>query len=143
MTEQTAEIKIIRLNTGEDIIGTCLFDDDNDVFLIECPMKVIISRVTDFGKTMLIMMPWLPLEIIEDNFASIDLNDVITIINPKKDFIEYYYSTVEKYDLLMEKTKQEGSSFFEDELDEDEELDDDALEEMLQVIKDRKDKSIH
>jgi hypothetical protein len=139
--EQNTEVKIIRLNTGEDIIGNCLFDDDNNNLLIDSPMKVIVSRVTEVGKTMLIMMPWLPLELVEDNMASISYNDVITMVNPKVEFIEYYYNTVDHYEAMIEKKNQEEQ--FENEFDGEDEMDEDTMEQMLEIIKERKNKSIH
>jgi hypothetical protein len=139
--EENTEVKIIRLNTGEDIIGTCLFDDDNNCFLIDRPMKVYVNRATELGKTMLIMLPWLPLEIVEDNLASISYDDVITMVNPKTNFVNYYLDTVEHYEALIERTTQED--LFESQFDEEEEMDEDTMEQMLEIIKERKSKSIH
>ena len=144
MTEeqQNTEVKIIRLNTGEDIIGTCLFDDDTNVFLIDSPMKVYVSRVTEVGKTMLIMMPWLPLEIVEENMASINYDDVITMVNPKSHFVEYYFETLSHYEALAEKNQQED--LFESQFEDDDgDMDEDTMEQMLEIIKERKNKSIH
>lgn len=135
------EVKLIRLNTGEDIIGNCLFDDDNNNLLIDSPMKVIVTRVTEVGKTMLIMMPWLPLEIVEENLASISYDDVITMVNPKPHFIDYYYNTVDHYVASLEKNNQE--ELFESEFDDENEMDEDTMEQMLEIIKERKNKSIH
>jgi hypothetical protein len=142
MTDENVEIKIIRLNTGEDIIGNCLFDDANNNFIIDSPMKVIISRVTELGKTMLIMMPWLPLEIVEENMVSINYDDVLTMVNPKKEFVEYYFDTVDRYEALVEKNRQ-NEDMFGDDLEDDEELDEDTMEQMLEIIKERKDKLLH
>jgi len=139
--EQNTEIKIIRLNTGEDIIGTCLFDDDANNLLIDSPMKVYVTRATELGKTMLIMMPWLPLEIVEDNMASISYDDVITMVNPKQNFIDYYFDTVQHYEALVEKNSQEDE--FESQFEDEDEIDEDTMEQMLEIIKERKNKSIH
>jgi hypothetical protein len=103
-------------------------------------MKVYVNRSTELGKTMLIMIPWLPLEIVEDNLASISYNDVITMINPKSHFVEYYFDTVQHYEALVEKTTQEEQ--FESQF-EDDEMDEDTMEQMLEIIKERKNKSIH
>jgi hypothetical protein len=144
--EQISEIKILRLITGEDIIGTCLFDDEDSNLMIDSPMKVIISRVSESGKTMLMMMPWLPLEIVNENLATINYSDILTIVNPKAEFVEYYFDTAHRYELLMEKSHLEDSSF-ENEMDDlfEEELDDEdeTIEEMLEILKERKHKSIH
>jgi hypothetical protein len=142
MTEQqNTEVKLIRLNTGEDIIGNCLFDDNNNNFLIDGPMKVYVSRATELGKTMLIMMPWLPLEIVEENMACISYDDVITMVNPKSHFVEYYFETVNHYEALVEKNTQE--ELFENQFEDDDEMDEDTMEQMLEIIKERKNKSIH
>jgi len=139
--EQNTEVKIIRLNTGEDIIGTCLFDDDGNNLLIDSPMKVYVTRATELGKTMLIMMPWLPLEIVEDNMASISYNDVITMVNPKSHFIDYYFDTVQQYEAMIEKNSKDEQ--FESQFEDDDEIDEDTMEQMLEIIKERKNKSIH
>jgi hypothetical protein len=143
MTEQeeNTEVKIIRLNTGEDIIGTCLFDDDTRTMLIDSPMKVYVTRATEIGKTMLIMMPWLPLEIVDENMACINYNDVITMINPKLHFIDYYFNTVQQYEAMIEKNSKDEQ--FESQFEDDEEMDKDTMEQMLEIIEERKDKSIH
>jgi hypothetical protein len=141
MTEQT-QIKILRLNTGEDIIAECLLDEESNSVLVDSPMKVIISRIASEGQTMLIMLPWLPLEIIEENLATINFNDIITMVEPKDSFVEYYFNTLDKYNALIEKREQEGGLNFSDDLDE-EELDDETMEEMLEIIKERKDKQLH
>lgn len=142
ITEQNSEVKIFRLNTGEDIIGSCIFDDETSTVMIDNPMKVMISRTSTVGKTMLIMMPWMPLELIEDTLVSINYDDIITAVNPKKDFIEYYFETIDKYQATLEKISQEESMF--DDIDDDEdEIDVDTMQEMLEVIKERKNKSIH
>jgi hypothetical protein len=148
MTEkvENTEIKIIRLNTGEDIIGTCLFDDDSGTFLVDSPMKVYVSRDTALGKAVLIMMPWLPLEIVDENLASISYGDVITMVNPKAQFVEYYYNTVDRYESLTENNDFQETTFDDDffnEREEENDEEDNTIEEMLEIIKERKKNSIH
>jgi len=144
MTEeqQNTQVKIIRLNTGEDIIGNCLFDDDEDNFLIDKPMKVIISRVTDHGKTMLIMMPWLPLEIVDENMASLNYGDVITMLNPKAQFVEYYNNTVDRYESLVGDSDLE-EAFLDEDFSDEEDQEDNTIEEILEVVKEKKKNLIH
>lgn len=140
---ETTQVKIIRLNTGEDIIGSCLFDDDDNNFLIDKPMKVIISRVTDHGKTMLIMMPWLPLEIVDENMASLNYDDVITMLNPKAQFVEYYFNTVDRYESLVNDNNLEEVFLDEDFSDDEDQEEDNTMEEILEVIKEKKKNLIH
>jgi hypothetical protein len=41
------------------------------------------------------MVPWLPLEVICDNIATITQDDILTFAEPKDDLIEYYGNMVE------------------------------------------------
>lgn len=143
ITEQNSEVKIFRLNTGEDIIGSCIFDDETCTVMIDNPMKVVVSRTSTVGKTMLIMMPWLPLELIEETLVSINYDDIIVAVNPKKHFIEYYFDTIDKYQASLEKASQEEDMFDDDSDDDGDDMDIDTMQEMLEVIKERKNKSIH
>lgn len=131
--------KIVRLNTGEDIIGACLIDDDNSCISIENPMKVYIKRMANANKTMLVMMPWLPLEIIDDDFATINYQDIITVLDPKESFIEYYTSMVEQFEARMRLTDDS----IEQEDDEDNEMDDSTLQDMLDSLKETKRGRLH
>lgn len=127
------QIKILRLNTGEDIIGACINDEANGSIDIESPMKVVIRRMTPAGKTILLMAPWLPLELIEDNSASINYADIITVVNPTAQFIEYYTNTVNEY----EDIKLNESLTVEDEQE------DDYKEEVMSVFNDLKKGTLH
>jgi hypothetical protein len=130
--------KIVRLNTGEDIIGACLIDDDNSCISIENPMKVYIKRMANANKTMLVMMPWLPLEIIDDDFATINYQDIITVLDPKESFIEYYTSMVEQFEARMRLTDDSI-----EQEDEDDEMDDDTLQNMIDSLKETKRGRLH
>lgn len=147
MTEQQSEIKIIRLNTGEDIIATCIMDDNNGSVTVGNPMRVIVRRLTDKGQSMLIMMPWLPLELVEEDLATINYNDIITVVSPKASFVEYYYDTVQQYHSLVDKKEKEGDLAFgtQDDLFEDDEdmVTEDLVQEMMDLLKDKKKQSIH
>jgi hypothetical protein len=131
--------KIVRLNTGEDIIGACLIDDDNSCISIENPMKVYIKRMANANKTMLVMMPWLPLEIIDDDFATINYQDIITVLDPKESFIEYYTSMVEQFEARM----RLSDDSIDQEDEDDEEMDDDTLQNMLESLKETKRGRLH
>jgi hypothetical protein len=138
------EIKILRLNTGEDIVGSCLMDDENGCVGVESPMKVSVQRSVELGQTMLVMYPWLPLEIVSDNFATINYADIITIVEPKDSFVEYYNNMVIQYEEIIEEREKQGTFDFRDE-GEDEEFDSDMnqLEEILESMKESKTKVFH
>jgi len=131
------QIKILRLNTGEDIVGSCLMDDEHGCVSIENPMKVFIKRASPpLGQTALYMMPWLPLEIIEDNLATINYDDIITVVDPKKSFVEYYNNAVEEYE--AQRKAQEG-----EEEEEEEEIDDETMQDMLESLRESKRNRLH
>lgn len=139
MTEETG-IKLIRLNTGEDIIANCIDDEANNTIMIGNPMRVVVRRLSESSQSMLVMMPWLPLEIIEEDLATINYQDIITVVEPKKSFIEYYNNMVDQYKVSLETMKDQD--VFGEEL-ENEEMDEDMMQEMLDLLKERKTKSLH
>ena len=114
---QETQIKILRLNTGEDIIGACINDEANGSIDIESPMRVVVRRAAPVGKTILMMAPWLPIELIDENSASINYADVVTVINPNEQFIEYYINTVNEYEnVKFETSNEEGEEEMSDEI---------------------------
>lgn len=133
---QEIKYKIVRLNTGEDIIGACLIDEENHCISIENPMHVMVKRMPGGLKTMLVMMPWLPLEIIEDDFATINYQDIVTVIDPKESFIEYYTSMVEQFQNRMEIDQRI-------EEDEEDDVDEETMQEMLNSLKESKKGRLH
>ena len=140
MTEEIQEIqiKILRLNTGEDIIGACLMDHENGCVGVDNPMKLYMKRVSMAGQAMLVMAPWLPLEVIEENFATINYDDIITVVDPKRNLIDHYNNTVMEIEAHMiidkEETKMEN-----DESD----IDEDTMQEMLNSLKESKKNRLH
>ena len=54
-------IKIVRLQSGEDIVADFIEDDENDVVMLNNPMHIIFKRIPT-GQTVMMMMPWLPIE---------------------------------------------------------------------------------
>jgi hypothetical protein len=113
MMAEIIDVKMIRLVTGEDIIGLCLYDDDKDYVDIENPMKVVLKRMLTDQQTALVLLPWLPYEVIEDNSARISNNDIITFITPKASFVDYYLNLMEKFE--SEHLEDEDESFFNEE----------------------------
>lgn len=141
MTEEIQElqVKILRLNTGEDIIGACLMDDEHGCVGVENPMKMHFKRVAMAGRSMLVMAPWLPLEIIEENYATINYDDIITVIDPKRNLIEHYTNTILEIEASMHLEK--NNELIEDEGEE--EVDEDTMQEMLNSLKESKKNRLH
>lgn len=133
---QEYQIKILRLNTGEDIIGACFNDEANGSIDIESPMRVILKRAAPVGKTVLLMAPWLPIELIEENSASINYADIVTMINPNQQFVEYYTNTVTEYESIQVTSEEEDD-------EEDEEYDEDRMKEITEAIAESKKGKLH
>lgn len=51
----------------------------------------------------MMMVPWLPLEVVSDNIATISFHDVLTFAEPKEDLIEYYNNMVEQAKISVAK----------------------------------------
>jgi hypothetical protein len=141
--ETTVEVKFIRLNTGEDIVGNCIFDEEHSILIVDRPLKVVLQRNVEYGEAVLLMMPWLPLEIVEENIATLNYEDILTTTKPKDSFIEFYYDTLTKYEMMFDEDLS-GDEIDENELLSDSlENDEEELEQYEKSFKDIKKVSIH
>lgn len=139
MMAEIIDVKMIRLVTGEDIIGLCLYDDEKDYVDIENPMKVVIKRMLTDEQTALILLPWLPYEVVEDNSARISNNDIITFITPKASFVDYYMNLMEKFESeLLEDNNEDLFSSDEDSLFDTDNMEEELLESKLDNMEDTK-----
>lgn len=136
--DEELSIKVIRLQSGEDIIADII--SDGDYTILNNPMVVMVRR-TPTGSVMM-MSPWLPVEVISDNIASINNSEIVTTINPRDSLVEYYLTRVgetnediEKSDFSLNEynasatqdyldTFLENNSNYEERYDEDETVDD-------------------
>jgi len=91
-------IKIVRLQNGEDLIGDITFKSD-DSFDIYEPMVVFIDyRSKEAG---LIMKHWLPLQLVKKNEITLHKKDILFFTEPTTDFEEYYIETVQRVHDMM------------------------------------------
>lgn len=134
-------IKIVRLQTGEDIISKITEDGESDMVLLDNPMRMIVKRV-ETGQSIFMMMPWLPIEVIKEDSAIIYNSDIITMVDPKDSLVEYYQSMVNESILSI--LKSEDISF-EDDMEEDEYDEEYELteEELKEIEEHRKNKRLH
>jgi hypothetical protein len=88
MNELIQGVKIVRLQSGEDIIASIIEDEESEMVMLNNPMHLIFKRTSQ--GTMMVMLPWLPIELIKDNMATIYSSDILTMIDPKDALIEYY-----------------------------------------------------
>jgi len=90
-------IKIVRLQSGEDIIANYMEDEENDTVLLDKPMHVILKRLPN-GRSVMMMMPWLPVEIIKDNEAILYSSDILSVFEPREDLIEHYDNVLNQFE---------------------------------------------
>lgn len=125
-------IKIVRLQSGEDIIADCMATDDEEVISLKQPMHIIFKRIAT-GRSVMMMMPWLPVELIKENVANVYGADILTMIDPKDDLIEYYHNSVNDEDMTRATSASIRPQLFDDDEEPtDEELDEEELEELIE-----------
>jgi hypothetical protein len=100
-------IKIVRLQSGIDVIGT-IEEILSNKFLLTDAMEFDIEYKN--GISSVVMQHFLPTSLIEKNEVVLDAKDILFVITPNGDFKEYYQNTVDK---LKEMRVEEGS-FHED-----------------------------
>ena len=136
-------VKIIRMQTGEDIMASMVGEEEEETVLLEDPMRLIYRRMPT-GQTVLMMMPWLPVELIKDNSALIYNSDIITIIDPKESMVQYYDNLVIKTLLEMEKSEEMIEQLLKDQEGGEEEEDEEySMEELTQYIEEVKNRTLH
>jgi hypothetical protein len=135
-------VKIIRMQTGEDIMASMIGEEEEETVLLEDPMRLIYRRMPT-GQTVLMMMPWLPVELIKDNNALVYNSDIITIIDPKESMVEYYENLVIKTMLEMEKSEEMIAGLLKDQAGQEEEEEEYSMEELTQYIEEIKNRTLH
>lgn len=138
-------IKIVRLQSGEDVICNYYADEENGQVLLGDPMHLIFKRLPT-GKTVMVMMPWLPMEIIKDNSALIYDSDILTIVDPKDELIHYYNQNVfhsldaAEGNSLAEQLLEDEDEFYNEDDEEDAEM---KVEELMEILQERKKNNLH
>lgn len=143
-------IKILRLNDGEDII-TDYHVEQGNIIVMNNPMTLFFKRLS-VGKSMVLMQPWLPIELVDSNCAKILANQILSVIEPKSALIEYYKNAVEESNDIVTKYSNEiDESLLNDAYassddsveDEEEYTEDDAFIDQMQSVSNIKNKTIH
>jgi hypothetical protein len=131
MTDITQGVKIVRLQSGEDIIAGLIQDNESEMILLDNPMHLIFKRTSQ--GTMMVMLPWLPIELIKDNIATIYSSDVLTIVDPKDALIEYYGNLIntEQLKQMRDNTMVENLKEALDDSDDEEDYSEEENEETL------------
>lgn len=141
-------IKIIRLQSGEDVIADYTQVEGDSSVLLTNPMTLMFKRMPT-GRAVMLMSPWLPLELVEKNEAWLFEADILTIVQPKSQIVDYYNNTVKEVEEDMLASEMEGGDYLRDisdELDGEEmsiEEEQQAMEELEQLRQDVKKRLLH
>jgi hypothetical protein len=92
-------VRIVRLQSGEDIIAGYSGNTNTNVVVLDNPMHLIFKRTSQ--GTVMMMLPWLPIELIKDNIATVLSGDILTIVEPKDDLKEYYHNVINTTQMKM------------------------------------------
>jgi hypothetical protein len=132
------------MQSGEDIMASMFEQEDSEQVQLNDPMRLVFRRMPT-GQTVMMMMPWLPVELIKENSALVYTSDIVTVIDPKESMIRYYDKLVERTindmadsdkmldQLLEEQEEEEGESQQQEEM----------MQELLQHIQEVKNKKLH
>ena len=135
-------VKIIRMQTGEDIMASMIEEQEqNETVVLNNPMRLVFRRLPT-GQTVLMMMPWLPVELIKEDSATIYTTDIITIVEPKESMKEYYENLVDKTIeemLNSEELLEQRLSNMEKEEQEEQKI----AEEIINEIREMRNKQLH
>jgi len=141
-------IKIIRLQSGEDVIADYTQVEGDSSVLLTNPMCLIFKRMPT-GRAVMLMSPWLPLELVEKNEAWLFEADILSIFQPKSQIIDYYTNTVKEVEEDMIASESESGDYLRDISDEfdGEEMTDEeeiqAMEELNELRQDVKKRLLH
>jgi molecular chaperone DnaK (HSP70) len=130
------------MQTGEDIMASMIEkEEQNETVVLNNPMRLVFRRLPT-GQTVLMMMPWLPVELIKEDSAIIYTTDIITIVEPKESMKEYYENLVDKTIeemLNSEELLEQRLSNMEKEEQEEQKI----AEEIINEIREIRNKQLH
>ena len=148
MTDIIQGVKIVRLQSGEDIIASLIQDDTSEMIMLDNPMHLIFKRTSQ--GTMMVMLPWLPIELIKDNIATIYSSDVLTIVDPKDALVEYYGNMINTQQLkdmrdntMVENLKEALDNSEEEDFTEEENEETLTKEEAMEMIHRKRSNRLH
>jgi hypothetical protein len=107
------QIKIVRLKTGVDIIGTII--EQNYSTYIKDGMIIEIHDDIRGQKQVLTLANWAPSSIIKNNECIIGDNDILTKFEPTDQFVEHYLGTLKALS-SMAKARKEADKLTDDEV---------------------------
>jgi hypothetical protein len=131
------------MQSGEDIMASMFEQEDSEQVQLNDPMRLVFRRMPT-GQTVMMMMPWLPVELIKENSALVYTSDIVTVIDPKESMIRYYDKLVERTINDMADSDKMLDQLLEEQEEEDEsQQQEEMMQELLQHIQEVKNKKLH
>jgi hypothetical protein len=139
-------VRIVRLQSGEDIIAGYSGNTNTNIVVLDNPMHLIFKRTSQ--GTVMMMLPWLPIELIKDNIATVLSGDILTIVEPKDDLKEYYHNVINttQMKMLKDNTLSQNLREASDEEEYDDEEDPEGeltREDVAEIINRKKSNRLH
>ena len=136
-------VRIVRLQSGEDIIAGYSGNTNTNVVVLDNPMHLIFKRTSQ--GTVMMMLPWLPIELIKDNIATVLSGDILTIVEPKDDLKEYYHNVINTTQMKMLKDNTLSQNLREASDEEEDEDPEGELtrEDVAEIINRKKSNRLH
>jgi len=87
-------VKIVRLKSGEDILCNLLINEDKVLINLLEPM--LMETETYGGNQHLVISNWLPVALIKENRSVVPITEVLCVMQPNEELVEYYDETLKK-----------------------------------------------
>ncbi len=84
--------RIFRLKNGDDVISTYIESLGDGTITFINPM--LLGKVKSQGTYSHYLIPWLPIDVIENDIAVLYVEDVLVVMVPTEDMINKYIETV-------------------------------------------------
>lgn len=127
------DIRIVRLRTGEDIIARYKENEETYEIILIDPMTIFFKRLPN-GKCYMMINPWLPVEIIEDNIATISPEEILTVSYPKDAVCVYYKRLVNETNIEALESYQQIENYLSNDIEDDDSIDEDDMEEIEETL---------
>jgi len=89
-----SNVRIVRLKNGEDILCNLLINEDKVLINLLEPM--LLSTEVHFNEEHLVLTSWLPVSLIKENRSVIPITEVLCVMQPNDELIEYYNEMMKK-----------------------------------------------
>ena len=89
---------IVKLQNGEDLIANVHVSITGSTFILVEPMRFFVDVRNNNA---LVMQHYLPVQLVKDNKIAIKDKDILAMVDPDNEFVEYYYHTIDKIKRLM------------------------------------------